>query len=73
MLVQLIIERRGGEWVLLKDGVQIGEYAALSDARAVAGMLAEQARLVGAECELLIHDEQEWQDEPCPESPQALP
>jgi hypothetical protein len=65
-LVQLIIDHRGGEWVLLKTGIQVGEYATLAAAREVAEMIAQQIRLQDDDCEILVHDEG-WSDEACPE------
>ena len=42
-------------------------------AAAVASMMAEMIRVEGDDCELLIHEDEDWHDGPCPEAPQPAP
>ncbi|MEO6339631.1 MAG: hypothetical protein ABIO39_06305 [Caulobacteraceae bacterium] len=72
-LVQLIISHTPEGWLLIKDAIEQGCYDTKAAALAVASMMSEMIRLEGAECELIIHDEDGWRDEACPEAPHPAP
>ncbi len=71
-VVQLVVEWRTNEWVLLKDAVQYAESPSKAHILEVAAALSKQAGLEGYDCEMLVRDRDgEWRDEPCPDETSA--
>ena len=65
--MQILVAWRDNKWVVLRNALEVGSYAYKAHAMEMARRLAAEAAEAGADCYMLIRNQQgSWDERPCP-------